>query len=158
MPSASSLIIMFILVLIVAVLVIYLLIGGLTGNVGFIESRLTLAKSTLTTLANGAISTAESIVGEAFDFANQVVSDIDIVLQAVANSFAQLIETVGQALVDVINFLASYTEAANAALVSEINGFFNGLIYPIFDTITNIINTITSVALALIGTFDPFNC
>lgn len=152
--SAPTLIALVIAFLVLVILVLYFLLAGITNNFGYITSRFGVAKSTLLSLGNGAISEAESVVGQAFDFANQVVSDVDLVAQAYANSFAQVIETVGQALVDVINFIAAYFEASNGALTAEINGFFSGLLVPVFDTIENIITTVITTAGAWFKTFS----
>lgn len=158
MVSATELILYFLILLVVAVLVLYLLINGVSSRAFFISSRLDVASDTLQSLANSALSEAQSIIGQAFDFANIIVDDINRVLQAISQSIAQIITTLGQALVDVINFIASYFEASNAALVSEINGFFNGLVYPIFDTIEQSVRTIITIGNALYQTFNPSTC
>jgi predicted PurR-regulated permease PerM len=158
MPTTTELIVLFILVLIITVVVLYILIGGTSNSVSFVTSRLGLAKDTLTTLANSALSEANSVIGQALDFATLAVSDINIVLQAAANAFSQLVGTIGQVIVDAIVFIATYFEASNTALTNEINGFFTGLLDPIFDTISNAITTISAIIVALFRTFNPTTC
>jgi hypothetical protein len=158
MASASQLILYFILILVVTVVVLYLLMGTITGKTAFISSRLGVAKDTLTSIANSAISEAESIIGQAFDFAKIVYSDVNTVLQAIAKSMAQIIDTIGVTLVDLINFIVVYHQASNGALVKEINGFFSGLVIPIFDTFENIVRFIVTIATALYQTFNPTSC
>jgi hypothetical protein len=158
MPSASTLILYFILILVIMTLVLYLLIGALRGNITFISTRLGVAGDTLASLGNSALSEANSIAGQVLDFANLIVTNINQVLQAAANSFNQIITTLGIAIVDFINFISFYVQGQNAVLVSSMNALFEGLLNPIIDTITNIINTVTTIAVALIGTFNPSNC
>jgi hypothetical protein len=158
MPSASSLILYFILILVIATLAMYLLLGSLSGGLSFVSTRLGVAGDTLYSLASSALSSANSIAGQVLDFANIIVTDINLVLQAAASAFNQIISTLGIAVVDLINFISFFVQGQNASLVSSLNALFNGLLEPIVDTITNIINTVTTIAVALIGTFNPLNC
>lgn len=158
MASASQLIIYFIIILVVTTLVLYLLIGTLNGRTAFISSRLGVAKDALLSVANSAIVEAQSIVGQAFDFANIIVSDINRVLQAVAQSIAQIVSTLGQSLVDLIGFIVAVVDAQNQALLSQILGFFDAILVPIFDTINQGLMTIIAVGTALFKTFDPTSC
>jgi hypothetical protein len=158
MVSAAQIIVYFILILVVTTVVFYIVLGSFSGGFAFIGSRLSVAGKTLASLGETALIQGRNILGEAIDFAVLMESDINRVLVAATDAFAQILETLGIAMVDLINFLALYFQARNSTLMEETTGFFEGLLAPLTDTLKNVIDTVTKVAVALIGTFDPTKC
>jgi hypothetical protein len=156
--GTETLVLVFAGFLLVVVLVLWVVMTASKGRISQVAALITQAYDTAQSIGSSALTTANSFVGQCYDVANLAVTDFNTVLQSWAQSIGQIIITVGQSLVDFINFLTAFSTEENAALVSTINAFFQGLLQPIFDALSNTVTDITAFANALLNSFNPNSC